>query len=76
MTIAGKHDKTNKNYPKELAIGVFNTLGVGEGEKLNKEQFIQGYENDSLSFLPSLMNIALFRCKKDPDLRELFGGGH
>ncbi|CAF0855373.1 unnamed protein product [Adineta steineri] len=57
LTIAGKSDKADNNYPEELAVGVFNTLGIHEGEKLNKAQFIQG-------------------CKKDADLRELFGGGH
>ncbi|CAF3492650.1 unnamed protein product [Rotaria sp. Silwood1] len=57
LTIAGKLDKTDPDYPKELAIGVFNTLGINEGNKLNKAQFIKG-------------------CKKDPGLRELFGGGH
>ncbi|CAF1375889.1 unnamed protein product [Rotaria sordida] len=57
LTIAGKLEKIDYNYPKELAIGVFNTLGINEGNKLNKEQFIKG-------------------CKKDPRLRELFGGGH
>jgi hypothetical protein len=30
------------NHPKELAIGVFKTLGISEGKKLNKEQFIKG----------------------------------
>lgn len=43
LTIAGKPDKTSSGYPEELAIGVFNTLGISAGEKLNKEQFINGY---------------------------------
>jgi hypothetical protein len=32
------------NYPNELAVGVFKTLGISEGKKLNREEFIKGYE--------------------------------
>jgi hypothetical protein len=56
LTIAGKLDKTNENHPRKLAIGVFNTLGISEGNKLNKQQFIQGYRSFILSVrtLPSM----------------------
>ena len=45
LTIAGKLDQDDENYPKELAIGVFDTLGICAGKKLTKEQFVQGYSH-------------------------------
>ncbi|CAF4959514.1 unnamed protein product, partial [Rotaria socialis] len=47
LTIAGKLEGTGNDYARELAIGVFNTLGITEGNKLNKDQFIKGCKNDS-----------------------------
>jgi hypothetical protein len=72
LTIAGKAEKTDNDHPRKLAIGVFNTLGINEGKKLTKEQFIKGYYSIFL-FSTNQFNL---RCKKDSGLRELFGGGH
>ncbi|CAF1501392.1 unnamed protein product [Rotaria magnacalcarata] len=47
LTIAGKLEETGNDYARELAIGVFNTLGIPEGNKLNKDQFINGCKNDT-----------------------------
>jgi hypothetical protein len=54
-------------------MGVFKTLGICEGKKLNREQFIRGLEKKAIEFL---LNHCIFRCKNDRGLRELFGGGH
>ena len=39
----GKKEQVNDHDLKQLADGVFSTLAIGNGEKLTKEQFIQGY---------------------------------
>jgi hypothetical protein len=39
----GKNDQTESLDPKQLAIGVFDTLAIVNGQKLTKEQFIEGY---------------------------------
>ena len=43
LTTMGKKDQVSDHGLKQLADGVFSTLAIGDGQKLTKEQFVQGY---------------------------------
>jgi hypothetical protein len=42
MIIAGKTEVATDQNAKQLTTGIFQTLGVATGKKLNKEQFVEG----------------------------------